>query len=137
MTEEILCEAITVLKLKNIQFIISPYETDSQLSKLWMDAKIDYVITEDSDFIVYGCKKIIYKISEEGDCDYLDLSRPSDNMDSAYLKSFLSLSKQSQILVCVMAGCDYVPSIKGVGLKKAMKYVEKYGEIEAVVRQMK
>ena len=28
-------------------------------------------------------------------------------------------------------------SIKGVGLKKAMKYVEKYGEIEPVVRQMK
>ena len=64
VTEEIVCEAISVLKHKGIQFIVSPYETDSQLPKLWVSGKVDCVITEDSDFIVYGCKKILYKLTE-------------------------------------------------------------------------
>jgi 5'-3' exonuclease len=34
---------------------------------------IDAVVTEDSDLLVYGCN-VIYKLDEEGMCQYLDLS---------------------------------------------------------------
>ena len=138
MTEEIICEAITVLRLKKIDFIVSPYETDSQLSKLWVDGHIDYVITEDSDLILYGCKKILYKLSEEGECDYLNLSedRNKNMNETVYIKSFLSFSEEKQIMACVMAGCDYIPSIKGIGLKKAIKYFEHFDNITDIVGKM-
>ena len=55
VTQDIICEALTVLRLKNIEYLVAPYETDSQLSKLWVDGHVDYVITEDSDLILYGC----------------------------------------------------------------------------------
>lgn len=32
------------------------------------------VITEDSDLLVYGCD-VIYKLDEEGMCDYVQLSK--------------------------------------------------------------
>ena len=63
ITEDIIKEAITVLRLKNINFIVSPYETDSQLSMMWKMGLVDAVVTEDSDLIVYGCQKLIYKLS--------------------------------------------------------------------------
>ena len=37
------------------------------------------------------------------------------------------------IEACVMAGCDYIPSIKGIGLKKAAKLFQEFGSIDLVV----
>lgn len=34
---------------------------------------IDAVVSEDSDFIVYGCK-VLYKLDQEGMCEYIDLT---------------------------------------------------------------
>lgn len=36
-----------------------------------------------------------------------------------------------------MAGCDYLPSIKGIGLKKALKYLEGEKDIYGVVEKLK
>ena len=34
--------------------------------------------------------------------------------------------------MCIMSGCDYLPSIKGVGLKTANKLVRKHSSIQKV-----
>lgn len=34
---------------------------------------IDAVVSEDSDFIVYGCN-VLYKLDQEGMCEYIDLT---------------------------------------------------------------
>ena len=39
--------------------MISPYESDSQISKLYNLGLVDYVITEDSDLVIYGVKAIL------------------------------------------------------------------------------
>ena len=38
-----------IFKSKNVEFIVSPYESDSQLAKLKFLGIVDTVITEDSD----------------------------------------------------------------------------------------
>ncbi len=62
-----------LLKSKNIPFIVAPYESDSQLCKMYRMSIIDAVVSEDSDFIVYGCK-VLYKLDQEGMCEYIDLT---------------------------------------------------------------
>ena len=32
-----------------------------------------------------------------------------------------------------MSGCDYIESIRGIGLKKAIDYFDKYSDIESVI----
>ena len=34
------------------------------------------------------------------------------------------MGNNQRLSVCVLAGCDYVASIKGVGIKKAIKMVD-------------
>jgi exonuclease-1 len=48
-----------------VECIVAPYEADAQLAYL---SKIDYVqgvITEDSDLIVFGAKRILYKLNND------------------------------------------------------------------------
>ncbi|EJW04530.1 hypothetical protein EDEG_04217 [Edhazardia aedis USNM 41457] len=52
---------IDLLRRENIEFIISPYESDAQLCYLQKIGYIDYILTEDSDLVVYGADKILYK----------------------------------------------------------------------------
>ena len=42
-----------------VECIVAPYEADSQLAYLSMQGLVDLVITEDSDLLVFGCKKVI------------------------------------------------------------------------------
>ena len=50
---------INALYTRNIEYMISPYESDSQISKLYNLGLVDYVITEDSDLVIYGVKAIL------------------------------------------------------------------------------
>ena len=54
--------------------MIAPYEADSQIAKLYNLGEVDYVISEDSDFLVYGCK-VLMKLTPTGECDYIDLDK--------------------------------------------------------------
>ena len=112
---------------------MAPYESDSQLAKLQLMGIIDQVITEDSDLLVYGAS-VIFKLNEDGECDYLDLSKvKTEEVGNENIKKFLKLSREERMIACVLAGCDYLPSIKGIGLRKAMKYMEDEKDIFGVV----
>lgn len=43
----------------DVDCIVAPYEADAQLAFLNISGIADYVITEDSDLTLFGCKKVI------------------------------------------------------------------------------
>lgn len=101
--------------------MVAPYESDSQISKLVHLGIADFAITEDSDLIVYGVR-VVLKLCPDGDCDFIDLDKwkPQD-VDPVYLKHFLNMSHINRVEVAILAGSDYNSSIKGIGIKKAIK----------------
>lgn len=42
-----------------MKLIVAPYEADAQLAYLSRSGTVDVVITEDSDCLPYGCKKVL------------------------------------------------------------------------------
>lgn len=38
---------------------------------------------------------------------------------------------------CIMSGCDYLPSIKGIGIKKAVDLLHKQGNLHYAVSKIK
>lgn len=57
-------------------------------------------------------------------CEYVDLSKPMDTeIKCTYLRSFYKFDADLKIVAAVIAGCDYVRSIKGIGIKRAIKLV--------------
>lgn len=45
------------------------------------------------------------------------------------MRKFRQMEKQERIAACVLAGCDYLRSIKGIGIKKAIKMVDNESDI--------
>ena len=41
-----------------VECIVAPYEADAQLAYLSKEGVVDLIITEDSDLLVFGCRKV-------------------------------------------------------------------------------
>lgn len=50
------------LKTEKVKFIVAPYEADAQLAYLSREGIADVIITEDSDLMAFGAKKMLYKL---------------------------------------------------------------------------
>ena len=84
---------IEILKKLNQKVIISPYEADAEISYLYKEKKIDFAITEDSDLIPYGVKKLVFKLDPNGNFEYLDLEKKYINYPNNICKFLLNILK--------------------------------------------
>lgn len=104
----------------NVQHIVSPYEADPQLTFLIRSGQVKAVITEDSDLLAYGASRVIIKMDRFGEGQqviYADMFTNPLCMRPFNPETFRH--------VCILSGCDYLPSLPGVGLMKAQEMVRK------------
>lgn len=118
---------LNLLKERNVEYIVSPYESDAQLSYLQRIEYIDYILTEDSDFMVYDCTNILYKYDLKTVCIF----------KREALQKLLGEQTKNFQDICILSGCDYLESLPGVGLKTAIKLFEKHLNIESIVDFMR
>ena len=102
-----------------VDCITAMYEADSQLAYLNKIGLAEYVISEDSDLILFGCKKIIFKLQLDGRCLLYDSEKLYMTISTAEEK--FSFEKFRQI--CILSGCDYLENLPGIGLSKARKFI--------------
>ncbi len=128
---------INALVTKNVDFIVAPYEADCQIAKLKRLGLVDAVISEDSDLIAFGVN-VILKLNQNGECDYVDLNkwRPKD-VDDVFLKYFLAFDELSRIDAAILAGSDYNQSVKGIGIKRAIKLLTTQVTMKNVINKLK
>ena len=55
---------IDYLTFAGIEYVVSPYEADAQLAYMHKIGQIDYVVTEDSDLVLYDCGNIVNKLKK-------------------------------------------------------------------------
>ncbi|KAL3820200.1 hypothetical protein ACJIZ3_006105 [Penstemon smallii] len=126
-------DLIQVLKQENVSYIVAPYEADAQMTFLALSKKVEAVITEDSDLIVFGCPRIIYKMDKFGQGVEYKNSMLHQNKE-------LNLSGFTQTMVlemCILSGCDYLQSLPGMGLKKAHSLIKKFKSHEKVIKHIR
>ncbi|OLL25356.1 Exodeoxyribonuclease 1 [Neolecta irregularis DAH-3] len=117
---------------KHIDYIVAPYEADAQLAYLEKKGLISAIITEDSDLLVYGCKKVLFKMDQCGECIEIDRSRFAATADI----KLAGFSDDTFRHMAMLSGCDYLSNIPNLGLKKAHKYLYKYKTIDRFFRAM-
>ena len=114
---------------------VAPYEADAMLAYLSRYDFVDVVVSEDSDMIPYGCKDIVFKLDRAGSCQRLKLpslfAEPIEGFD---LSGF---DQDMLVAMCVLAGCDYLPSLKGFGIKTSYKVVSKNRSPDKILRAMR
>jgi exonuclease-1 len=130
---------VYLLKKLNFKVIVAPYESDAQIAYLYHKNLIDFAITEDSDLIPYGVKRIAFKLNENGDFEYLNLNIEELPKNIIYNlseegKFMLHLTRLKLVQFCVMCGCDYIKSIKGLGMKTLIKLFKEMDSFEDIIK---
>ncbi|TVU51792.1 hypothetical protein EJB05_03236 [Eragrostis curvula] len=127
-------QLIQILRSENVEFVVAPYEADAQLAYLaTLDADqggIDAVVTEDSDLIAYCCPAIIFKMDRFGNGEEFIMKRTLETDKDGL--SFRNFDKNLFTGMCIFAGCDFLPSVSGIGTKRAYSLILKYKNINCI-----
>ncbi|XP_076244848.1 exonuclease tos [Calliopsis andreniformis] len=119
VTHEMALQLIKQCHKMNIDCIVAPYEADAQLAYLNITGIADVVITEDSDLTLFGCKKVFFKMDINGNGLLVDQER----LHLAMGLRAEHFSMENFRYMCILSGCDYLPSLPGIGLSKAKKFI--------------
>ncbi|KAM4696160.1 exonuclease 1 [Rhinophrynus dorsalis] len=112
-------EVIKAARAEGVDCIVAPYEADSQLAYLNKNDFAQAIITEDSDLLAFGCKKVILKMDKFGNGLEIDQAR------LGMCKPLGDVFTEEKFrYMCILSGCDYLPSIHGIGLAKACKLLK-------------
>ena len=121
VTSNMIYKLIRRLREEKIKFIVSPYEADAQLAYFSMNGIVDLIITEDSDAIVYGCSRILFKLNRDtlsGD----EIVRR--NMGDVKGLCFANWTDDQFKLFACLAGSDYQNKLPNMGIKTAYRYAK-------------
>ncbi|XP_031487845.1 uncharacterized protein LOC116255895 [Nymphaea colorata] len=132
-------QLIQILKAEQVEFIVAPYEADAQLAYLSKleeaEGGISAVITEDSDLLAYGCRAVIFKMDRYGHGE--EILMDDVLKSNACGLSFRNFDQELFTGMCVLAGCDFLPSVPGIGIKRAHLLVSKYRNLDRVLSILK
>jgi exonuclease 1 len=125
---------LQALRAEDVPYVVAPYEADAQLAYLERLGIVDGIITEDSDLLVFGCKNVYFKLNDiEG--TVFAISR--DDFGKVTYCSLRGWTDAQFRAMAILSGCDYLPSIPGVGLKTAWTLLRKYRTPENVIRALR
>ncbi|NXT13225.1 EXO1 Exonuclease, partial [Prunella fulvescens] len=112
-------EVIKAARAQGVDCIVAPYEADAQLAYLNKIGIVQAIITEDSDLLAFGCKKVFLKIDKFGNGLEIDQTRLGNCKQLGNV-----FTEEKFRYMCILSGCDYLPSIHGIGLAKACKLLK-------------
>lgn len=132
-TSDMARELIKQCRKINVEYVVAPYEADAQLAWMAVNGLIDCVLTEDSDLVVYGASKILYKMSKTGDGDLFQ----SRNIASLDDPPMYHITPDMFMWMCVCSGCDFFDGVKGLGIRRAHTLVKKHRTLSRLLHAIR
>lgn len=124
LTKQHFNECISILNIMGIPYFQAEGEADCLCSYLVKNKLVDMAYSEDMDFLTFGSLKVLKKFKSNKVID-LDLN---------LILSELKIDYNSFINLTILLGCDYAPTIKGIGYKTAYKIIIKHKTIENFIK---
>ncbi|KAJ7781295.1 PIN domain-like protein [Mycena metata] len=133
VTPQMAFQFIKALRAEVVPYVVAPYEADAQLAYLERIGLVDGIITEDSDLLVFGAHKVLFKMDAQTStavcierADFASVN-PADGI------TLTNWSDTQFRAMAILSGCDYLPSIHGIALKTASKLLATHKTVEAAV----
>ncbi|WWD15652.1 hypothetical protein CI109_100074 [Kwoniella shandongensis] len=133
ITPKMAYQLIKALRAENVDYVVAPYEADAQLCFLEREGFVDGIITEDSDLLVFGCKRVIFKLDGNGHCVWIHRDK------LAQIREFpMHGWTDTQFRrMAMLSGCDYLDSIPGIGLKTAHRLLRRFNTVEKLLQHIR
>jgi exonuclease-1 len=142
ITPEHAFDVLLACRRLNVLTYVAPYEADAQIAFLARHGHVQLVLAEDSDMMAFGCPAVLYKMDSAGNGRLLrrdrllelsDLSARGDS-EARLFSPWSEWDDRLFLELCVLAGCDYLPSLPGFGIKSAHRALKVHRCAEAVAR---
>ncbi|XP_015515317.1 flap endonuclease 1 [Neodiprion lecontei] len=120
-----------LLKLMGVPYIDAPCEAEAQCTALVQSGKVFATATEDMDALTFGCNVLLRRMT-------FSEARKMPIQEIHYDKVLegLELNKDEFIDLCIMLGCDYTDSIRGIGPKRAMELIKTHRSLEKILENL-
>ncbi|KNC56053.1 flap structure specific endonuclease 1 [Thecamonas trahens ATCC 50062] len=131
VTKEHMAECQRLLTLMGVPWIEAPSEAEAQCAALAKAGKVFAAGSEDTDTLTFGSPILLRNLTASAarklDIMELDLERALQG---------LGLTMAQFIDVCILCGCDYCDSIRGIGPVRALQFIKQYGSIEGMLEKI-
>ncbi|XP_078036649.1 flap structure-specific endonuclease 1 [Augochlora pura] len=131
VTKEHANEAKHLLKLMGIPYIEAPCEAEAQCAALVKAGKVYATATEDMDALTFGCNVLLRRLT------FSEARKmPVQEFHFDKVLEGLELNHDEFIDLCIMLGCDYTNSIKGIGPKRAIELIKTHRSLEKIIENL-
>ncbi|KAK9695824.1 XPG I-region [Popillia japonica] len=121
-------EARQLLTLMGIPYIDAPCEAEAQCAAMVKAGKVYATATEDMDALTFGTNILLRHLT------YSEARKmPVQEIHLDLVLNGLDVSRKEFIDLCILLGCDYTDSIKGIGGKRAIELLKKHRSIETIL----
>ncbi|WCJ26819.1 Flap endonuclease 1 [Euphorbia peplus] len=120
-----------LLRLMGVPVIEAPSEAEAQCAALCKSGKVYAVASEDMDSLTFGAPKFLRHLMDPS-----SRKIPVMEFDVSKILEELNLSMDQFIDLCILSGCDYCDSIKGIGGLTALKLIRQHGSIESILENI-
>ena len=96
---------------------------DSQCAYLSKNNIVDAIASEDMDLLTFGTKILLRNINKK---DIVEIK-----LENILLEC--EITQDQFIDLCILMGCDYCPTIDGIGMHTAYKLIKQHGTIENII----
>ena len=113
-----------------IPVVEAPCEAEAQCAELAKGGKVFAAVSEDMDTLTFGTPRLVRKLFAS---ESQQAKTPPMEVDLEKAIEGLGLTMDQFVDVCILSGCDYCSTIKGVAGITALKLVKQHGSLAGVL----
>ncbi|KAI8970930.1 PIN domain-like protein [Pilobolus umbonatus] len=120
-----------LLKAMGIPYVDAPCEAEAQCAELAKGGKVYAAASEDMDTLTFSSPILLRHLT------FSEARKmPIDEVNLEKVLEGLGLDMLQFIDLCILMGCDYTDSIKGVGAKTAYNAIKEHKTIDEVIKHL-
>ncbi|KAK8829775.1 hypothetical protein WA577_001169, partial [Blastocystis sp. JDR] len=124
-----------LLQLMGVPVIDAASEAESQCAELVKKKVVWGMASEDMDSLTFGAPFLLRHLTKSQNSSKKDQSGVLEVNLSVLLED-MKLTQDEFIDMCILCGCDYCDTIRGIGQVKAYQFIQKYRTIEEVLKHL-
>ena len=118
-------EVKELLLLSGIPYFSAPDDAEKYCAFLQKNGLVDYTVTDDTDALTFGCKKILKS----------SISNIIEIDTNVVLEKF-GMTMEMFIDFCILSGCDYTDTINQIGPVTSFNLIKQHETIEKVIKSI-
>lgn len=134
LTTEMIAEAKELLRLMGLPVVQAPSEAEAQAAHMAQRVDVWAAASKDYDALLFGAPRLVRFLTISGR-EFLPsrgTSRPivPESIDLESMLKALGITRAQLIDIGLLVGTDFHPGVKGIGPRKAVALVTRFGAIE-------